>query len=317
MKKIAYRLGGTDPAIGDPNIFEGFIGQESAIKKLKFYSQSHTDNTPFPTLLFTGSHGLGKTFLAEKTAKSLGREFLTINCGSMKTKEELVNEVFFSITKPTTLFFDESHRLSKELTTMLLTLLNPTASYQNVINYNNFEFQYDMRKLNMVFATTDAYMMFSPLRNRCSKIYFDTYSNDELIRILQFYLPDTTFSCDLNDIADACRSRARDAFLLSQNIKRYSVLSKSNEVTEDGWKEIKNTFGIFPKGLNSEEFNLLKAVSSNGPISSGNLALLLMVNKENIEEELEVRLRELGMIKSTTKGRLLTEFGKEYLNQLA
>ena len=74
------------------NNLEGFIGQESAIKKIKFYALSNCDETPFPTLLFSGSHGLGKTFLAEKVANVLKRDFVTVNCGSIKKKDTFINE---------------------------------------------------------------------------------------------------------------------------------------------------------------------------------------------------------------------------------
>jgi Holliday junction resolvasome RuvABC ATP-dependent DNA helicase subunit len=96
----------------------------------------------------------------------------------------------------------------------------------------------------------------------------------------------------LDDVADACRSRARDAFLLSQNIKRYASVKRTNIITTEGWNHIKETFDIYPKGLNREEVDLLQLIRDCGPISCANLALRLMVNENNIKSEIEVRLRE-------------------------
>jgi len=291
---------------------EDFIGQESVIKKIKFFAISSSDETPFPTLLLTGSHGLGKTYLAKKVADVLGRNFVSVNCGSIKKKDDFVEAVLGEISGPTTIFLDESHNLSKDITTLLLTLLNPTVDSTNSICYKGIEFVYDLSRINLIFATTDAHMMFRPLTNRCFKIYFSSYSKDELIRIMHYYLGDAKLLCDLDDIADACRSRARDAFLLSQNVKRYLSLHGTKAISDASWKDIKSTFDIFPRGLHKEEVDLLEVVRDSGPISCANLALRLMVNEDNIKSELEVRLRELGLIENTTKGRQITAEGDRY-----
>ena len=307
---------GSVPPI-DLSELSGFIGQESVTKKISFFVKSSSCKNPFPTILLTGSHGLGKTYLAEKVSKSLGRKFISVNSGMIKTKEEFIFDVFSKINGPTTIFLDESHALSKDVTTLLLTLLNPTASHQNSFEYLGNTFIYDMQYINVIFATTDAHMMFKPLNNRCHHIYFSSYSNGDLISILKYYLEDVQFLCDMNEIADACRSRARDAFLLSQNIKRFLSFSSTNVVSSEVWEEIKVIFDIFPKGLKKEELTLLEAIRDYGPISSANLARRLMVNEKNIKLEMEIRLSELGLIRNTTKGREVTSAGSQYFNNLS
>jgi Holliday junction resolvasome RuvABC ATP-dependent DNA helicase subunit len=83
-----------------------------------------------------------------------------------------------------------------------------------------------------------------------------------------------------------------------------------------GWEKIKSIFEIYPMGLNRQEVELLKIINEKGPISSANLALTMMVNTDNIESEIEIRPREIGLIESTTRGRILTENGKEYVRKL-
>lgn len=300
----------------DMSQLDGFIGQESVIKKIKFFAISNSNETPFPTLLFTGSHGLGKTFLAEKVANMLGRNFISVNCGSIKKREDFILDVLYKIRYPTTIFLDESHGLSSEITTILLSLINPNENHTNILSCKDVDFVYDMSLINLIFATTDAHIMFRPLKNRCFPVYFQTYGKEELIDILKFYLNNASINCDLDDISGACRSRARDAYLLSQNIKRYLNLKNTKEVSEEGWNEIKNTFDIFPMGLSTEEVSLLEFIKDNGPISCSNLALMMMVNEDNIKSEIEVRLRELGFIENSTKGRQITEKGLQYFSQI-
>jgi len=300
------------PPVIDFKHLEGIVGQSSVIKKLRLFTMSHSDRTPFPTLLFTGSHGLGKTFLAEKVAKVLGRKFISVNCGSIKKKDDFMDSVFPAINGPSTIFLDESHNLSKDITTVLLTLLNPTSDHKNEIEHNGFKFSYDMKNINLIFATTDAHMMFRPLKNRAFALYFSSYSNEDLIDILNLYLKDITLDCNLKEVADACRSRARDAFLLSQNIIRHSIISGSKVITDKDWNDISETFEIYPLGLNKQEVDLLELIKDHGPISCANLALKLYVNEDNIKSEMEIRLRELGLIENTTKGRQVTDEGLKY-----
>lgn len=301
------------------NIFKDIIGQEEAKKKLSFFANSHTELTPTPTFLFTGSQGLGKSYMANKMAKTLDRELVEVNCGSINTSKDFVEKILFGKVMGNTnktLLLDEAHKLSPEITTILLSLLNPNEKNVNFVSYSNLMIEYDFTKINTILATTDAYKVFKPLLNRCVEIYFQLYTNSELIQILRHYLPGINLSCELEDLAYACRGRARDAFLLSQNIKRYCVMNKINSFDNNGWNDVKNIFSIQDYGLNSYEVRLMKAIRECGSISSNNLAVKLGVSVQNIESELEIRARELGFIDNTPRGRVLTNKGTEYLKNL-
>lgn len=305
----------------DLNALQGVIGQKSAINKLQFFVKSHTEAYPVPTLLFTGSHGLGKTFLAKKMAKAMGRRLIEINCGILQTEKDLIENILINeVTGDScvTLFFDESHKLNNEITTILLSLLNPSSTNQNILNYKNLGIIFDLSKINVIFATTDAHKMFGPLKNRCQEIYFNSYGKDDLIAILKLYCSNIDFRCDLDDLSNACRGRARNAFVLAQNINRYFVQfgEKNHILNQEDWIAIKDIFEIYAQGLNKQEIDLLKIIYEYKTISATNIALTMMVNVDNIESEIEIRPRELGLIKSTTRGRALTEKGMEYIENV-
>ena len=305
---------------GNPEVLRNIIGQTEARKKLSFFIESHSPKTPFPTMLFTGSQGLGKTYMAQKIADSLGRELVEINCGTIINIDRFVEDILLGRIlgdKPKTILLDECHNLPPDVVTNLLTVLNPNIDNANNLSYKNYYFAYDFSKINTILATTDAHRVFRPLLNRCVEIYFSLYSQEDLYLILQHYLPDINIVCDLEDLADACRGRARDAFLLSQNIRRYCVMTNSNTFDNNGWNKVKEIFGIHPRGLYGHEIKLLKILEKSSPISAANLAIRLGVNTNNVEGELEIRMRELGFIESGTRGRSLTEDGKKYLDILA
>jgi len=308
--------------VKDTSIFRNVIGQSEACKKLNFYVDSHSNEMPIPTMLFTGSHGLGKTYLARMVADALGRELIEINCGSFgdtKISEKFIEEVLFNQVMgntPKTLLLDESHKLPQKITTMLLTLLNPNRENVNYYTYKNWIIKFNMAKINVIFATTDAHKMFDPLVDRCKEIYFHSYDRDELLGILDFYLPNVKLACNEDDISYACRGRGRDTFTLSQDIRRYCSLRKKSVITDLEWKEFKDIFDIHAYGLTSKEIELLEMLKDGNPISCRNLAIKMMVNEHNVESELEVRLRELGFIDNVSGGRKITSEGLKCLQEI-
>ena len=319
-KYILPLIANEDTGTKDLSILDNVIGQEEARKKLAFFVKSSSKETPMPTLLFTGSHGLAKTFMASKVALALGRELIEVNCGTLTDTKALFEKVLLSSVigdKPKTILFDEAHKLPYDITTALLTLLNPNKDNKNYLSFRDWIIEYDFTRINVIFATTDAYQMWKPLVNRCEDVYFSLYDNEELYKILNGYLPNVSLECNKEDLSYACRGRGRDAYLISQNIKRYCTMKGTKVLVNKGWKELSGIFGIHSMGLNTQEVTLMKLLQEQSPISCNNIAVRLGVNTNNVEEEIEVRPRELGFIKSTSRGRSLSEEGKQYLKELA
>jgi Holliday junction DNA helicase RuvB len=315
MTQIYYKF------IGDgdrchSNEIQDVIGQHDVIKKLNFYIKAHDHGQCFPTTLFSGSHGLGKTYIAGKLAKSLNRRYLEVNCSSVKSVDDFITLATKKISgdKGITILLDESHGLNSEVTNMLLTILNPSSSMINNYAHDGTIYIFDLNKMNFIFGTTDAHEMFAPLKNRCEQVYFHPYDDVSILEMLKMYNTGISFECDLEELVHACRGRGRDTFVLSQNLSRHLLGLKV--LDEQLWEDFKFIFNIYPLGLKKEELNLLKAIKHYGPISCANLALKLMVNQKNIKEELEVRLQEVGLITSSTRGRVVTERGIKYLNEL-
>jgi Holliday junction resolvasome RuvABC ATP-dependent DNA helicase subunit len=84
-------------------------------------------------------------------------------------------------------------------------------------------------------------------------------------------------------------------------------------LTPDGWEEMKAIFGIYSRGLNAQEIELMQILAVNAPMSCQNIAIRMGLNERNVDEDLELRLREIGFIQNTPKGRMLTNEAKTYL----
>lgn len=303
-------------------VFDDIIGQEQACKLLAFNVASHCRSTPFPTMLFTGSHGLGKTYMANRVAYALDRTLVEFDSGSIKTEKDLVENCFFGgimqtdPTKGVTILFDEAHLLGGEITGKLLTLLSNNDEHENNMRYQDKLLKYNMKQINVIFATTDAHKIFNPLRNRCTEVYFFPYSNEELIDIVKLYVGDIRLSCNKKQLAYCCRRRARDAFKLAENILRQCKMTGKKTLTQACFKELCEKLGYYPMGLKGQEIRLLEKVGESGPIAARAVADQLGVTQVNVEEELECYPKELGLLMSTSRGRVLTPEGKKYLKRL-
>ena len=316
---------GWDNEVKNPIDFKtSLIGQPEVARKLNFFVASHSPETPIPTMLFSGSQGLGKTYTSNMVSKAMGREIVEVNCGGLDDRNQLFDDILLTKVhgwSPVTLLFDEAHKLSREVATELLTITNPNDNFCNTVDYKNFNIVFDMSKINIIFATTDANRLLRPLVNRCEEIYFNLYSHTDLLKILNLYLDDCRIKVSRKvaiDIGYACRGRARTAFLLAQNIRRYCKINNTNVMTSKGWLELSQVFGIHPLGLNNKEIKLMKILHGGACdfLSCGNLAIKLGVTEDNVKDEWEQRPKELGLVQSTSKGRSLTGEGVEYLKDM-
>jgi Holliday junction resolvasome RuvABC ATP-dependent DNA helicase subunit len=301
----------------DLSPLDEIIGQDGVKKQIGFFINSVSLSTPFPTLLLTGSKGLGKTYTSEKIARALGRKMVEFNCGSIKETNEFIEQVLIgqvSGQENVCLLMDESHELSFEITNFLLSLLNPSnKDGKFYFRYNGIDIEYDMNKVNVVFATTDAYMMFSPLVNRCREMYFSPYTVSEINLILEKYAEGINIKTENPNLAHACRRRARNAFSLAQDIVRHCSMEHTKVFDDKGWNSLTGIFGIYPMGVKSQEVRMLKILDENSPISLKNLSVVLGVNKKNIEDEISLWPRELGFLESGSRGTFISEEGKKYL----
>lgn len=302
------------------NVFDRVIGQKSAISQLKFYASASSNMKPFPTILLQGSHGLGKTYLSERIAESLGRRFIEINSETIKDTKDFVENVVLNRIfdeDPVTLLVDEAHAMPKQIVNIMLTILAPNSTNKNILSYERYNFEWDMKKINVVFATNQHCKIPIALRNRCFPITLNPYSNDELIKIIQSYLPyDFLIDTDKDEIAYCCRGRARGAFMVAEDIKRVCSISGTRTFDDEGLNYLKQTIYRFPLGLNEKEVELLGIIGEESPISSKNIATKMMEEEETIMNDYEIRPRELGLMANTTKGRVLTNKGLEYLEKV-
>ena len=103
------------PAILRPQKLSDYVGQEHLVGKNKIINSllaNFKKTSFFPSLIFWGPPGSGKTTLARIIAKQLRREYIEISAVNASSKEiqKLVNQ---KISPAPILFLDEIHRFNK------------------------------------------------------------------------------------------------------------------------------------------------------------------------------------------------------------
>ena len=185
------------------DLFPNIVGQDRAKKRLNFYLQGYNANGVMPHLMFIAPKGCGKTTLAKAMGKNMfkrddslkPKRFLEINCSTVKSVKQFFNQIIIPHInmQECTVLLDECSELPKDVTMMLLTVLNPNAENRTTFSYEDYTVDFDFSQQSFMFATTEAQSVFHALMDRCERVDLEEYTYNELAQIVCRVLPDYKF----------------------------------------------------------------------------------------------------------------------------
>jgi Holliday junction DNA helicase RuvB len=171
-------------------------------------------------------------------------------------------------------------------------------------------------------ATTKVASLSGPLRSRFGGgVYqLDFYTDDDLRSIIKRSASMLGLDAP-GDVVEmiAARSRAtpRAANALLKRVRDFSEVHKrpiSVELTEDATK----LFGIDALGLTKDDRRYLETLEKGfggGPAGIRALASAMHEDEDTIEQVYEPYLLRLGFVERSSRGRILTQKGRDYLKE--
>jgi len=156
------------PELLRPKTLKDFVGQENLVGKEGIITKllsNQTTNNFFPSLIFWGPPGSGKTTLARIIANVLKREFFEFS--AVNTKITDIQKIMIAAVNSPIVFLDEIHRFNKAQQDKLL----PHVEKGNII---------------LIGATTEnpSFEVIGPLLSRCRVLILNQLSQKDLTKIL-------------------------------------------------------------------------------------------------------------------------------------
>jgi Holliday junction DNA helicase RuvB len=300
-----------------PQRLEDFPGQEALKEKLRIgIAAARQRQEPLDHLLMCGPPGLGKTTLARILANEMGVAMKSTS-GPVVERQADLSAILTSLEAFDVLFIDEIHRLNRAVEETLYSAMEdfevdimlgkgPTARSMKI----------GLKPFTLIGATTRAGLLTPPLRARFGDICrFDFYSPEELqcivmrtARILDVPIEDDGGL----EIAARSRGTARIANRLLRRVRDFAQVKGNGVVTQDIASKALKLLQIDELGLDEMDRVILRTLIdkfSGGPVGLSSLAVAIGEEPQTLEEVHEPYLIQIGFMKRTPQGRVVTHGG--------
>ena len=304
-----------------PLAFEDFPGQTEVKSRLQlFVSACKKRDESLDHCLLSGPPGLGKTTLAQIIAHSLKADFRATTGPAIRRKGDLA-ALLTTIQKGTVLFIDEIHRLVKDVEEYLYSAMEDF--YIDVITGEGLgakSIRFQLPPFTLVGATTRVGLLKAPFRDRFGIIERLTYYDEEplkeiVLRSAQFLKLKLT-SDGAEEISKRSRGTPRVANRLLKRIRDYAQVKGFEKLDQKVVDQGLSHLGVDPEGLTFMDENILQLMSkefNGGPVGIDSLAASLSEDSSTLEDVYEPFLVQKGFLQRSPKGRILTEKGRNYI----
>tara|TARA_Y100001970_G_scaffold294301_1_gene450122 strand:+ start:24035 stop:25081 length:1047 start_codon:yes stop_codon:yes gene_type:complete len=305
-----------------PKSLDQFIGQE----KLKFFlkiciNASRLRKDALDHILFFGQPGLGKTTLALVLAKEMGVNCKVTSAPNLERPRDIIG-LLMNLKEGEILFIDEIHCLKRVTEEILYSAMEDFYIDLTVgANRGTRIRRVNLPKFTLVGATTKLGSISSPLRDRfgiCQKI--DPYSINDLEKIINQFGKSFGLNFTENAIyqlASRSRGTPRIAIHLLKRVRDFAMVMANNlNINEKLVNEALEQQQIDAKGLDLSSIQFLTFILNNydgGPVGLETIAAGLGEESSMIESVIEPYLLQLGFLSRTSRGRVLTKSGRNYI----
>lgn len=304
-----------------PDSIDEYIGQSEIKENLNiFIKAAKMRDESLDHVLLYGPPGLGKTTLSYIIANELGVNIKTASGPSIEKSGDLAS-ILSTLEEGDVLFIDEIHRMPKFIEEILYPamedfkldiIVGSDSTSRNI--------RIDLPPFTLVGATTRAGDLSSPLRDRfgiVAKLQF--YTEEELTEIIKRTgrVLNTPIESDAAiELARRSRGTPRIANRLFKRVRDFAYVMNDGVINLEVTKKALDRLKVDKLGLDDTDYNLLKAIIerfNGGPVGIEAIASSIGEEQTTIEDVYEPYLLQSGLLKRTSRGRVVTDLAYEHL----
>jgi len=307
-----------------PDSIDEYIGQTEVKENIRvFIEAAKMRGETLDHVLLYGPPGLGKTTLAFIIANEMNANIKTASGPTIEKPGDLA-AVLSSLEEGDVLFIDEIHRMPKFIEEILYPAMEDYTLDIIVGGEGaNRNIKIDLPKFTLVGATTRAGDLSSPLRDRFGIVSkLDYYTLEELIQIVNRTSRVLDVKIDSKaskELALRSRGTPRVANRILKRVRDFALVLGNGDIDLSISEKALEKLKIDKTGLDNTDHQLLDAIINKfngGPVGIDALASAIGEEKTTIEDVYEPYLLQLGYLKRTPRGRVVTELAFQHMAKI-
>ncbi len=304
-----------------PETIDEYIGQSDVKENIRvFIKAAKMRDEALDHVLLYGPPGLGKTTLAFIIAHELGSNIKTASGPSIEKAGDLA-AILSTLEPGDVLFIDEIHRMPRYIEEILYPAMED-FSLDIIVGSegNSRNIKINLPPFTLVGATTRAGDLSSPLRDRFGIINkLEYYTVEELTEIVKRTARVLGVEIEEDaavELAKRSRGTPRIANRLFKRVRDFAMVECEGVINYDITQKALDRLKVDKIGLDNTDRELLLAIINKfngGPVGIDAISSTIGEEVTTIEDVYEPYLLQLGLLKRTSRGRVVTEKAYEVL----